>query len=501
MKNLKATFGLTLFATVFLAAGFLNAQESFPEYSFKFKIRGLKDTVAYLGFHMGEKKYVRDTCRVNSKGEVEFTHLTRKGATDVLKGGIYLLVLPNMQWFEFVVAEPSLYIETDTTNFVESAVIKGSLENTLWFDYLRFVSKVQKKVQPMQAQLNAMDKEDPARKAMEATLKEENKVMVDYRRNAISKYPKAFVSSIFRAMEEPEIPEAIMEKAQSKENENGPYWYLRTHYFDRFDLTDSRILRTPIFEPKLTYYFEKLLPQLSDSLVPEAISLIKKVEGNPEMFKFVVHSLTYMFERSNIMCMDKAFVQMVNMYYKTGRAVWLDTATLGKVVERARKLEPLLCKERVPNIILPDTGGVWHNLYAQNYDYTILYFWDATCGHCKKTTPKLEPLYQDFLKPNRIGLFTVEGEVETKEWKKFIREHNLTFISVSDNPEIREKPEQVVPTKTDLSSLNFRNIYDLSSYPVVYVLDKDKTIIAKKLGVEQLQDFLEKRMELDKKGK
>jgi hypothetical protein len=35
----------------------------------------------------------------------------------------------------------------------------------------------------------------------------------------------------------------------------------------------------------------------------------------------------------------------------------------------------------------------------------------------------------------------------------------------------------------------------------VYVLDKDKTIIAKKLGVEQLQDFLEKRMELDKKGK
>jgi hypothetical protein len=95
----------------------------------------------------------------------------------------------------------------------------------------------------------------------------------------------------------------------------------------------------------------------------------------------------------------------------------------------------------------------------------------------------------------------VEGEVETKEWKKFLKEHNLTFISVSDNPEIREKPESVVPSKTDLNSLNFRNIYDLSSYPVVYVLDKDKTIIAKKLGVEQLQDFLQKRMELDKKAK
>jgi peroxiredoxin len=501
MRKVKVYFAVMLLFACISSLGRLEAQESFPEYSFKFKIKGLKDTVAYLGFHMGEKKYVRDTCRVNSKGEVEFTHLTRQGATDILKGGIYLFVLPNMQWFEFVVAEPSLYIETDTANFVDNALIKGSLENTLWFDYLRFVSKIQKKVQPMQNQLNAMEKEDPARSGLEATLKEENKAMVDYRKNIMSKYPKAFVSSIFRAMEEPEIPEDILAKAQSKENENGPYWYLRNHYFDRFDLTDSRILRTPIFEPKLTYYFEKLLPQLADSLIPEAISLIKKVEGNPEMFKFVVHSLTYMFERSNIMCMDKAFVQMVNMYYKSGKAVWLDTATLNKVIERATKLEPLLCKERVPNIILPDTGGTWHNLYAQNYDYTVLYFWDATCGHCKKTTPKLESVYQEFLKPNGIGLFTVEGEVDTKEWKKFIREHNLTFISVSDNPEIREKPEQVVPSKTDLNSLNFRNIYDLSSYPVVYVLDKDKTVIAKKLGVEQLQDFLEKRLELDKKGR
>ena len=137
MKNLKATFVFTLILSCFTVVGSLTAQESFPEYSFKFKIKGLKDTVAYLGFHMGDKKYVRDTCRVNSKGEVEFTHLTRQGASEVLKGGIYLFVLPNMQWFEFVVAEPSLYIETDTANFVENALIKGSLENTLWFDYLR----------------------------------------------------------------------------------------------------------------------------------------------------------------------------------------------------------------------------------------------------------------------------------------------------------------------------------------------------------------------------
>ena len=107
MKNLKATFIFSLIVSCISMVGSLKGQESFPEYSFKFKIKGLKDTVAYLGFHMGEKKYVRDTCRVNSKGEVEFTHLTRQGAKEVLKGGIYLFSRASnasMRWISWSLA-------------------------------------------------------------------------------------------------------------------------------------------------------------------------------------------------------------------------------------------------------------------------------------------------------------------------------------------------------------------------------------------------------------
>jgi hypothetical protein len=43
---------------------------------------------------------------------------------------------------------------------------------------------------------------------------------------------------------------------------------------------------------------------------------------------------------------------------------------------------------------------------------------------------------------------------------------------------------------TTLQSLNFHQYWDVNSTPKVYLMDKDKKIIAKSLGAEQLEDLL-----------
>jgi len=35
----------------------------------KLKIKGLKDTICFLGNYFGDKQYLRDTAKINSKGE------------------------------------------------------------------------------------------------------------------------------------------------------------------------------------------------------------------------------------------------------------------------------------------------------------------------------------------------------------------------------------------------------------------------------------------------
>ena len=43
-----------------------------PAYKLDFKISGLKDTTVYLGYYYGESTFVKDTARINSKGEFTF---------------------------------------------------------------------------------------------------------------------------------------------------------------------------------------------------------------------------------------------------------------------------------------------------------------------------------------------------------------------------------------------------------------------------------------------
>ena len=480
-------------AVLALIAGFLSinvysqskAKPVITNYSLKFKVGGLKDVDAYLGFHYGDKKYIKDTAHVNSNGEIEFT------GKDTLEGGIYLFITPSKNFFEFVVNEPKIQLETDTLDLTGHVVVKKSAENTVWFEYMRTIAKMQKDMQPFNEVISKadVDKESKEYKDAIAGRDKVTESLNKFREDQIKKNPDMLVSTLFKAMKDVDM-KAVEKDTDKVKVAN----YFKEHYWDNVDLSDSRLIRTPVLESKITHYFDKVCYQIPDSLMIECDRILKKTNGDKEMFKFILHHLTYVYERSQIMCMDAVFVHLVDTYYKTGQTPWVEQKTMEKMLERAEKLRPNLCGKQVVNISLPDTGGVFHSLYDFKGDYTILFFWDATCSHCKKSTPVLADLYKTYLKPNGIEIFGVEGELDDKEWKKYQAEQNLPWLNVSDNPEMNANPEKWILElkKTDLNSLNFRHIFDLYSYPVVFVLDKQKRIIGKKLGVEQIQDFIEK---------
>jgi thiol-disulfide isomerase/thioredoxin len=115
----------------------------------------------------------------------------------------------------------------------------------------------------------------------------------------------------------------------------------------------------------------------------------------------------------------------------------------------------------------------WKN--TGSADYTIAYFWDPTCGHCKTVTPKVKEFYDKFKDELGIEVYGVNTNAkEHDEWIKYINEHNLDWINVED-------PEQ----KTA-----YKYLYDIYSTPVIYLLDKDKKMIAKRIGAEDLENFI-----------
>ena len=477
MRSVKALlFSLSLLFAISCTAqkAPANVTGTKEAYNIRIKINGLKDTVCYLAHYYGDSNSLKDTTRIDSKGEGAFT------GKEMLPGGIYLVVLPNKKYFEIMIdKEQNFTVETDTTNLVKNMKVKGSKENELFYDYLHFIEKKHNEVMPLRDSLTAAkgnkEKEDKLRKQIAAI----DKDVKEYKINFMKQHPQTFGAVVFKAMQEPEVPENPNPK-----DSTFSYRYFKAHFWDSINFADERLIRTPLLFNKVKQYLDQLTVQHPDSIIKSVDVVVQKAKANREIFKVIVAKLTYQYESSKIMGQDAVFVHLVKNYYTKDQAYWVNAETLKKIQDRAAVLEKLLLGVKVPNVIMADTTGkvqVLHNVKAQ---YTILYFWEHNCSHCKKETPKLLEYYHS-VKGKGVEIFAVETSSSPAEWKKFIKEHKLDWINVQD-------PEQ---------RTGYKKTFDIYSTPVIYVLDADKKIIAKRIDSETLQNLLNKKLGIETKEK
>lgn len=468
----KRSFTILLFISLFFLKN-VSAQEG---YQVKVKVAGVRDSMCYLANYFGDKQYLKDSCLADAQGSFVF-----KGK-EKLGGGIYLVVIPGKRYFEVLIdKEQNFSLETDTVDFVKHMKIKGSQENTVFYDYLKFIGEKSKAIEPLRAEYESV-KSDPAKSEdVKKRMAVIDSSVITYKDAFMKNNPDFLLTKVFKVTEEVKMPE-IPKKADGSLDSLFMYNYYKAHFFDNIDLKDDRLLRTPVFHPKLEQYFKKLTLQMPDSINKEADQIIAQLNPGSEMFKYVVWWVTNTYETSNIMGMDAVFVHMVEKYYTKEKAFWVDDAQLYKIQDRARVLKPILVGTKVKNIVLNDSLGRPHSLYDVKSKYTILYFWDPDCGHCQKITPKLKESY-DKIKSKGVQVFAVCTEVEIDKWKKFIREKDLNWINVAD-PELHN---------------NFRHDFDITTTPQIFLLDENKNIIAKKIEVDTMNDILEKKFEEEKK--
>ncbi len=432
----------------------------------KFKI-GLKDTLCYIANYFGDKQYLQDSAKTDKEGRVTF-----KGK-EPLPGGIYLFVFPGKTYFEMIIdKEQHFNMECDPADVINTMIIKGSPDNQLFYDYLKFIQTQSRTVEPLRAVRKAQADLKQNTEETDNKIKAIDKAVIDYKLEYIKLHPNTLLAKVFQASQEPEVPEAPLLE-NGKKDSTFAFHYYKQHYFDNFDFADDRLLRTPIYHNKVSVYLKNLTLQMPDSIIKAAEYLVERAKPNKETFKYMVWYITNTYETSNIMGMDAVFVYMAKKYYTKESAYWVDDAALYKIQDRAKVLEPILLGKKVKNLILEDTAGTFHALYNVKAQWTVLFFWDPDCGHCKKTVPVLEELYNK-MKGKGVEVFAICTEVEMDKWRNFIKEHKLQWINVAD-PNLHN---------------NFRHEFDISSTPQIFLLDKDKIIKAKKIDVETLDKIL-----------
>lgn len=462
---------LIFFLACFISAGAIGANKQ-DGFQIKVKVDGLKDTTLLLGYYYGDKKYVLDTTRVNDKGYGVFE------ADTLLKGGIYIVVLPSMNYFEVLVTGNQRFsVETNKDNLLDDMKFSGSKENDAFLKFQKFKRDMQLKTIAIQNKAKATQNPDSLKIYQNEFKEIDEKGKAEFNK-IIAENPNSFLASILRAIMPTEQPDFNIPEGTPKRDSLlwvKSYQYGKNHFWDNIDFSDDRLLLTPIIEGKLKVYFTKILLQIPDSIDAAADTLLSKMKVNSEFYKYTLSYLLNEFQVSNIMGMDAVFVHLAKDYYLSGKAPWADKKLLDKIEELVNKTEPNLIGKVAPELIMQNSDGTISSLHQLDAKYTIMVFWEPDCGHCQKTIPILWKLYQKY-KSKGVEVFAVYTQYDKNKWLDYINTNKIFWTNVWDSE----------------YNSNFRNLYNIYSTPTIYLLDKDKKIIAKRIGVESLDDLLGK---------
>ncbi|MBX9785462.1 MAG: redoxin domain-containing protein [Chitinophagaceae bacterium] len=475
---MKKTF-LLLFATILIARTYSQV------YSITVQYKPATGSFLYLGYYFGDKKYVQDSAVIDNDGTAIF-----KGEKPLV-GGLYILVDEKKQRFFDLLIDKEQHIELsiDTSDFSLKSV-KGSSDNNYLDAYKKATSDFFRNYNQWQNDLkSAKTKTDSI--AIEKKMNLAAERSQHWRDSFTLVHPDSYLALLFRLMKEPVY---TVGGKKTKQDTLNAYINYKKQYWQDITLSDERLLRTPMFEQRLTRYFENVVIRHPDSIKYETDKFILYSRSNTTMFRYFINRFTNEYMNPKYMGMDVVFLHLFEKYYLTNQVTWLEPKDKDLVFNRAYSLMGNVLGEPAAELNMLDTLDKKVNLYSIKAPYTLVVFWDPDCGHCKETVPVIDSMYKNFWQ--KTGMQLVGVLVDTvrtaknklpevkKHWMEFIHEKNLLgWNHWYQAFEAREEEK-----RNNLPG--FRQNYDVYQTPTIYLLDKDKRIVAKKISPEQINDFL-----------
>ncbi len=462
--------------TVLLLTGILQAVSPHlgarQGYSFSLTVSDAPETQIRLAYHVGNQQYVRDSLVTDLNGMAQFAGDER------LPEGVYMIVTPGNTFFEFLVGDNQHFgISFLLDDPASTLQFTDSEENSRFIAYQRGWKNLQEEAMRLSERLNELQPGSQEATQARRELTGHEAAMKRFLSETAEANSGSLLGAIARSVIPVEVPQPVIPPGTDKPDSVGrllSYLYHKEHFFDNIDFTEPGLIRSPVINGRLQQFFGQVVIQAPDSINREADRVLASSSVNDEMFQFVAIWLMNRYAASEIMGHDAVVVHLADKVYLAGRAPWASEQYLSELEKRVERLRPNLIGEKAPDLLLESFTGHWVSLYDIKAEFTILYFWEPDCGHCKVSTPKLKEYY-DSSRLSGVEVFAVNTRHEKSDWQEYIAGHGLTWINGWD-------PQRMS---------RFDTLYNVESTPLFYILDKDKRIIAKRLSIDDIPSFIE----------
>jgi thiol-disulfide isomerase/thioredoxin len=474
------------FVTIMTALSlFSQTQKNTNESQIEFKSSEYKNKKYYLVGNYGKYQTLLDSVNGTTEGKLLFKKKEK------YVEGIYMLVTADKKIeLEFLMDENQKFSIRVTDPVTKKLEIQNSPLNN---DFNTFNSFFRSKMESIKSlEKDLADKKTKQDSAL--VIKDIRKIQTEinvYKNNYINTNNNNTLALLFR-MSQPVDNFLNLPIDEKLTNKKDSIAYLKKHFFDGINFKDNRVLRNPFLENRIATYFNSLVPVSPEEVTPEIVQILNKTDQpNGEVFKYLSLHFVDLYAEAKIMGMDRVFINIYNTYFKNKDYSWLQLKQKEILKFKLTSIKDNLVGDKARNLFMltPDQKRI--DLYDIKAKYTVIAFWDPTCGHCATEIPKMHKLYETEWKQKGIVVFAVNNNTnEMVKWKEFIEKEKLTDWT-------NVYPAPVVTGNFTKEDVDFQTLYNVKQTPVFYLLDQDKKILAKKVGTENYSKIIE---QLEKKN-
>ncbi len=445
-------------------------------------IKGWENKDVIFGSHYMQKNIFLDTVKTNDKGRasIEFD--------STLATGTYFILFPKKSFLEVIIDDNNrkFNIVADINDLMGTAKIEDSKENELFLDYQKLSYSNRKKMRSFSERMQKNRGNQDSLKVINKDIEKFNTYLNEERDKYIKKAKGTFFADLLKSLKDIIVPDTfsvnpkLNPMQQQMEIRYRKYMYYKHHFFDYIDFSDPRFIHTTVFANKLNKYFTQVAYNNSDSIAHDALEILKKAEGNKQTLTAIAKLMINNFENSGKWANEKAFIAIAENYFLNDK-IPSPESFKQKLQFRVNIMKKLLTGEKAPDIPLAEmnTDKVF-NFEDIKAPLMILYFWSADCHHCQQFTPGFYDLYKKY-KDKGLKVVAITATNDFDNWKKYVADNGFT--------------DWINAYYAGKNYGELIMIYDIFMTPRLYVLDKDKKIIAKDLDLKTLKWFLHERLD------
>jgi len=374
-----------------------------------------------------------------------------------LSKGLYQLGITEKDRLDIILNNENIELSTHISDPFNKLTFKESKENKIYLSYIRKRNYDQYRIELLQPVISYYPMTDAFFPTLLMEFTNIQDSLNQYIDKTIKDNPHTFASILIGIDRRPAL-NPMHNQVEQKE-------FAKKHFFDGKDFSDTAILHTNILTSSILSYLSLYQDKDSNKALLEeefikAVDIILPVmRPNRKIYEFVIDYLIGGFDQFG-------FTKV--MTHIASQSIVDESCENEELKHRIEALKKLAPGNKAPDIIIGNT-----KLSDINKKYTLVVFYASWCPHCNDLLPELKDFYN--AKKQDLEVFTISIDSSKNDYQNYIRKLNFKWINACD-----------------LKGWDTQSAIDYGVYvtPNLFLLDKNKVVIARPSGMPELIDLI-----------